>query len=142
MRLFLDANVIFSAAHRVGGRAELLVELGRAGHCDLATSPHALEEARRNLVLKSSGFEERLAAALEIIELVSEARRENVHWALEQGLPAKDAPILAAAMQCGATHLVTGDAAHFGPLYGRTLRGVRVVAPAQALQALLASLGQ
>jgi len=139
LRLFLDANVIFSAAHRATGRAYLLIELGRAGHCALASSSHALEEARRNLLLKSEGFEERLAMAIEVIELVGEARRENVHWAHEQGLPAKDAPILAAAAQCAASHLVTGDAAHFGALYGRTLRGVRVITPAQALQVVLGS---
>jgi len=34
---------------------------------------------------------------------------------------------------------VTGDARDFGRLYGRTLRGVRVVTPAQALAAVLES---
>ena len=138
MKLFLDANVLFSAAHLSEGRAQQLLALARAGHCALVTSPHALEEARRNLALKSHGFEKRLAALLEIAALVAEARLERVAWAASERLPPKDAPILAAAVQCGATHLVTGDARDFGHLYGRVLRGVRIVSPAQALQAVLA----
>ncbi len=138
MKLFLDANVVFSAAHQPEGRAEQLLALARAGRCTVVTSAHALEEARRNLELKSRGFEKRLAAALEIAGTVAEAPGDLVAWAAGEGLPPKDAPILAAAAQCGATHLVTGDARDFGHLYGRVLRGVRIVTPAQALQAVLA----
>ena len=60
-------------------------------------------------------------------------------WAAGEGLPAKDAPLLAAAVHCGAQLFVTGDARDFGRLYGRTLRGARVVTPAQALAAVLES---
>jgi predicted nucleic acid-binding protein len=137
LRLFLDANVVFSAAHTAEGRAQHLVALAGAGRCDLVTSPQALEEARRNLTLKSRGFDARLAAALGVVVLVAEAPRELMVWAAAEGLPAKDAPILAAAAHCGAELLVTGDARDFGRLYGRTLRGVRVVTPAQALSAVL-----
>jgi predicted nucleic acid-binding protein len=137
LKLFLDANVVFSAAHLAEGRAQHLVALAGAGRCDLVTSAQALEEARRNLGLKSRGFDARLAAALEVVVLVAEAPREVVAWAATEGLPAKDAPILAAAAHCGAELLVTGDARDFGRLYGRTLRGVRVVTPAQALSAVL-----
>ena len=56
MKLFLDANVIFSAAHREEGRSQDLVALARVGLCELLASAHALEEARRNLQLKSAGF--------------------------------------------------------------------------------------
>lgn len=138
MKLFLDANVVFSAAHRDAGRAQHLVALAEAGHCILVTSPHAIEEARRNLELKSRDFEARLAAALDVMTTVPEAPGQLVAWAAGEGLPAKDAPILAAAAHCGAQFLVTGDARDFGTLYGRTLRGVSIVTPAQALAAVLA----
>ena len=49
MRLFLDANVLFTAAHNPRGKAALVIELGRQGHWDLYSSAYALEEARRNL---------------------------------------------------------------------------------------------
>ena len=138
MKLFLDANVVFSAAHGAEGRAQHLVALAVAGRCTLVTSAHAIEEARRNLELKSRGFEARLAAALAITGIVPEAPGHLVAWAAGEGLPSKDAPILAAAAHCGAALLVTGDARDFGPLYGRTLRGVKVLTPAQALAAVLA----
>ena len=140
MKLFLDANVIFSAAHQAEGRAQHLVALAGAGRCTLVTSAHAIEEARRNLELKSRGFEARLRAALAVTDTVAEAPGHIVAWAAGEGLPPQDAPILAAAVHCGAQILVTGDARDFRPLYGRTLRGVKVVTPAQALAAVLAQL--
>lgn len=141
MKLFLDANVVFSAAHQEAGNAQALVALARVGGCTLQSSAHAIEEARRNLALKSSGYEKRLADALAQIEVVAEAPPTLVEWARNEGLPLKDAPILAAAVQAGADALVTGDARDFGSLYGRTLRGVQVLAPARALALVLKDAG-
>jgi uncharacterized protein len=141
MKLFLDANVIFSAAHTQEGRAQDLIALARAGFCTLLTSPHASEEARRNLMLKSRGFEQRLAAALAQITLVAEAPAVLVQWAQAQGLPLKDAPILAAAVSAAAEYLVTGDTRDFGHLYDKALRGVTTVTPAKALSLVLDAAG-
>lgn len=141
MKLFLDANVIFSAAHREAGRSQDLVALARGGWCQLLASAHALEEARRNLVLKSTGFEHRLDQALQHTEVVAEAPVAVVVWARAQGLPLKDAPILAAAVHAHADLLVTGDSRDFGHLFGRTLRGTRVVTPATALDLVLKGAG-
>jgi predicted nucleic acid-binding protein len=135
--LFLDANVLFTAAHNLGGRAAALVTLARDGRCDLATSPHAREEARRNLELKYPAAVPRLNELLEVVRLCAEASPEIVEWARAESLPAKDAPILAAAAQCGAGLLVTGDRTHFGHLYGKSPRGVLVVTPAEALRRVL-----
>jgi predicted nucleic acid-binding protein len=141
LKLFLDANVLFSAAHRDAGNAQALVALARAGRCTLQTSAHAIEEARRNLALKSKGYEGRLADALACVAPVAEAPAALVQWAREQGLQLKDAPILAAAVNARADLLVTGDARDFGALYGRTLRGVQVLAPARALARVLNDAG-
>ena len=141
MKLYLDANVIFSAAHREEGRAQDLVALARGGHCDLLTSTHALEEARRNLQLKSSGFERRLMQALVQVTVVVEAPAALVDWARDLGLPLKDAPILAAAVHANADLLVTGDTRDFGHLFGTTLRGTRVVTPASAIDLVLKEAG-
>lgn len=137
MKLFFDANVVFSAAHQETGNAQALIALARVGGCTLQSSAYAIEEARRNLALKSRGYEQRLAGALAQIEVVAEANPALVEWARNEGLPLKDAPILAAAVQAGAEVLVTGDTRDFGPLYGRTLRGVQVLAPARALALVL-----
>ncbi|OGA11974.1 MAG: hypothetical protein A3D95_12200 [Betaproteobacteria bacterium RIFCSPHIGHO2_12_FULL_69_13] len=141
MKLFLDANVIFSAAHQQAGNAQALVALARAGRCTLQTSAHALEEAQRNLALKSNEYEKRLAEALSAIDVVAEAPPSLVEWARQEGLPLKDAPILAAAVQAGAEVLVTGDRRDFGPFLDRTLRGVQVLAPARALARVLQEAG-
>ena len=137
MRLFLDANVVFSAGHSAGGRAQELVALAQAGHCSLHTSRHALDEARRNLEHKSREFEERLAATLEHVTILGEAPAQLLDWARGEGLPTQDAPILAAAVHAGVELLVTGDARDFGPLFGKVLRGVRVVTLAEALARVL-----
>jgi predicted nucleic acid-binding protein len=137
MRLFLDANVLFTAAHNPDGRSAALVELARRSACTLITSPHALEEATRNLQLKYPEAAAALDGLLETVTVEKEAPAPLVNWALEERLPLKDAPILAAAVAGRAELLVTGDRTHFGALFGRTLRGVEIVTAAEALARLL-----
>jgi predicted nucleic acid-binding protein len=141
VKLFLDANVMFSAAHREQGRSQDLVALARASLCELLASAHALEEARRNLELKSAGFERRIETMLAQTRIVAEAPAALVEWARAQGLPLKDAPILAAAVHARADLLVTGDSRDFGHLFGHTLRGTRIVTPATALDLVLKGAG-
>lgn len=137
MKVFLDANVVFSAAHQREGRAQSLLLLARAGRCDLMVSAHALEEARRNLTRKSHSFDKRLADLLAMTEVVAEAPAPLVAWALEHGLPLKDAPILAAAVHANADILATGDLRDFGHLFGKSLRGIRILSLAKAIEAVL-----
>ena len=137
MRLFLDANVLFTAAHNPGGRSAALFELARAGVCTLVTSPHAIEEARRNLKLKYPSAVDTLERLVGEASVGPEASSKAVAWALDQGLPLKDAPILAAAVEARSDILVTGDRTHFGSLYGRSLRAVDVLPPAKALARLM-----
>jgi predicted nucleic acid-binding protein len=114
------------------------IRLGKKGQL---ASAHALEEARRNLELKSAGFERRLEKALEHTKVVAEAPAALVEWARVQGLPLKDAPILAAAVHARADLLVTGDNRDFSHLFERALRGTRVVTPAAALDLVLKGAG-
>ncbi len=48
-------------------------------------------------------------------------------------LPAKDRPILLAAISVGATHLLTGDFRHFGPYYGERIEGILILPPGSYL---------
>lgn len=137
MRLFLDANVLFTAAHNPAGRSAALIDLARHLRCRVLTSPHAATEASRNLQLKYPEAMKRLAGLLGVVDLVAEASPADVAWAVEQRLPLKDAPVLAAAIASGADVLVTGDRTHFGHLFGHLLRGVEVLTPADALARLL-----
>jgi predicted nucleic acid-binding protein len=140
MRVFLDANVLFSASLFARGNAPLLVEIGRAGGCRLLTSPMTLQEAGRNPARKAPQALELFKHVQAVIELVLDASADLLLWA--QGLPVKDAPILAAAVLARADLLVMGDRRHFGPLFGRTLQGVRILALADGLAAVLAEAEQ
>ena len=140
MRVFLDANVLFSASLFARGNAPLLIEIGRAGSCRLLTSPVTLQEAERNLARKAPQALDRFKHVQAVVELVLDASADLLLWA--QGLPVKVAPILAAAVLARADLLVMGDRRHFGPLFGRTLQGVRVLALADGLAAVLAEAEQ
>jgi uncharacterized protein len=51
-------------------------------------------------------------------------------------LPDKDKPILLAAMEAHATHLVAGDVRHFGPYFGKRVEGILILTPADYLKNL------
>ncbi|MBM4782626.1 MAG: PIN domain-containing protein [Archangiaceae bacterium] len=127
MRLFLDANVIFSAA--LGGESfTQLWSMRTAGLATFCTSPQCVDEARRNLTLKKPHALARLESLFLDIELVDPAPAA-LPWA-EGKLPEDDAWVVAAAVGCGADVLLTGNTRHFGwmmtrddlPLRVRTVR--------------------
>lgn len=126
-RLFLDANVLFSAAYRVN--AGLLL-LWRLKDVTLCTSRYALEEATINLSDESQRQRlARLSTKLEIFDAVEQELPAKIL------LPEKDVPILLAAIRARATHLVTGDLRHFGPYFGRKIAGILILAPGDYLRA-------
>lgn len=137
MRVFLDANVLFSAAYRETGSVRAFFALAEAGACMLVSSGHAVEEARRNLRVKHRGRLPDLEAILALVELCPAPRPATVEWAAAAGLPPKDAPILAAAVDAGCDILATGDKSDFGALLGRRMRGTVVMLPVDALAVLV-----
>lgn len=120
-RLFLDANVLFSAAHREDAS---LRELWRRSGAELITSGYALEEARRNL---DERHRDRLAQLMAGVRLVADDPEHDLPAG--SALRVKDRPILGAAIAAGATHLITGDRRDFGELYGETIAGVLILPP-------------
>jgi uncharacterized protein len=125
-RLFLDANVLFSAAYR---STSGLRKFWTLADVELVTSTYTVEEARRNLSEESQ--RRTLGVLLEGLEVIDQPPfKEELRTS---GLPEKDLPVLAAAFGVGATHLVTGDRRHFGKFFGRDLHGVRVLSPADYL---------
>jgi predicted nucleic acid-binding protein len=135
-RLFLDANVLFSAALSSTGTARALYQLAEADLCELLTSQYVHSEARRNLELKYPTSVDDLSRLVGSTRVVPEPSMARIALA-ERFVPAKDAPILAAARTSQATGLVTGDRPHFGLLYGKNLGGVTVLTPRQALEQVL-----
>ena len=120
IRVFLDANILFSAAWSEGsGIGKLWEKQG----VQLFTSSYALTEAVRNLQLKKPAATLRLSALAGKVEVSSLTAllKEN------HGLPKKALPILEAAIGSDCTVLLTGDVTHFGHLIGTEIEGMRVL---------------
>ncbi|MGO9314765.1 MAG: putative toxin-antitoxin system toxin component, PIN family [Syntrophobacteraceae bacterium] len=111
MRVFLDANVLFTAAHNPRGKAAFVIELGAGGYFLLFTSDAALLEAESNLAAKYPHSLPFLKDLMSNINLLA----ADLSAPFIDGLPIKDAVIFQAAVSCRATHFLTGDLRHFGP---------------------------
>jgi predicted nucleic acid-binding protein len=123
-KIFLDANVLFSAAYRSQAGLQRLWQLEGM---ELITSEFAAEEARRNLSDEKS--RKRLRTLLNSVRVLP--RIPQAVEPPEIDLPDKDRPILLAAIHAGATHLRTGDKQHFGAYLGRSIQGVLILPPAE-----------
>lgn len=135
MRIFLDANVLFSAARSAGAVRQLVYAVHAAGHM-LVADEYVATEARRNVAAKASGDAmDYLHALLGQIE-VSPVQYPGTAQAALLWLPEKDRPVLLAAMTLKCDALVTGDRTHFGAGYGKVFGGVTLYSPAQLAQAL------
>ena len=137
MRLFLDANILFSAAWKEGADALLLFELAKAGHCKLTTSHLALVEARRNIARKRPERQFALGRLMKRMPVGREPDQTHIVLAQAYGLPDKDIPILAAAISQRVDLLVTGDRRDFGHLYGSSPGGVEIIGLPAAITRLL-----
>ncbi|PNU21407.1 DNA-binding protein [Geothermobacter hydrogeniphilus] len=114
-RLFLDANVLFTAAHNPDGKAAFLITLANDGYWQVVTSDLAIEEVRRNLERKYPRAMAQLEVLLNAVRIVASPAVTDSPI----NLPEKDRPIFAAARSCRATHLLTGDRKHFGPFFNQ-----------------------
>lgn len=125
-RLFLDVNVLFSAAYKPGAR---LLELWKLAEVVLCGSRYALEEAKFNL---ADDDQLRRLTKLSQSLLFFEAGQREMPKGIS--IPEKDAPILLAAIEAKADYLLTGDIRHFGQYLGRKIGGVTVMLPGQYLK--------
>lgn len=131
-RVFLDANVLFSAAYREGSS---LLRLWIPSEATILTSGYAADEALRNAI--DDAHLRRMVALLDKTSVVfheAQARSGLLYIETDVVLPDKDWPILLAAIDVSATHLLTGDKQHFGPLFDTTIHGVLVQTPAAYLR--------
>ncbi|MDP1996589.1 MAG: PIN domain-containing protein [Gallionella sp.] len=135
MRIFLDANILFSAARADGAVRKLLALTEAAGH-ELWADAYVFEEARRNLAAKTPGGLPVLNAMAGRIK-IGGMSADNSLLPDTVNLPEKDRPVLAAAVRHHCDILVTGDRTHFGQLYGKTIQGVSVLSPAMLAETVL-----
>lgn len=122
-RLFLDSNVLFTAAHNPEGKASLVVEMAGSGTWEVVTSAYCVVEARLNLERKHPSKLDRLDVILRTVRLVPDVAGERCAISL----PEKDRPVFGAAHRCKATHFLTGDRRHFGPFMNRPKETMGVV---------------
>jgi predicted nucleic acid-binding protein len=128
MRIFLDANILFSAGKSAGAVRGFLEILKADGHT-LVADAYVVEEARRNLEAKFPAALKDFEGLLNQLESAATLRC-FLPSGLVPELPEKDRPVLAAAIQRRCDVLLTGDKTHFGPLYGKNLEAVTVHSPA------------
>ena len=134
MRIFLDANILFSAAKSDGFVRRMLELLITNGHI-LCADGYVAEEARRNLAMKDPQGLPTLASLLTRAQV--SPTQFSPAGAIAASLPEKDRPVLAAAMHLKCDVLVTGDRTHFGRFYGRVVNGVAVHSPRTLAELLL-----
>jgi predicted nucleic acid-binding protein len=125
-KIFLDANVLFSAAYKADARVSRLWALDDVVLC---SSRYALEEARFNL--SDEDQRARLVKLSAKVQLFDAAHGDLPHGIR---LPEKDVPILLAAIEARATHLLTGDVRHFEPYLGKKIAGIAVLLPGEYLR--------
>ena len=127
-QVFLDANVLFSAAYRLDTPLRKLFSLPKVM---LVTSAYALEEAKRNLPSGQQRAElERLCNSVEVVSVLPPQGKIPILVKL----PENDRPILWAAISVRASHLLSGDFKAFGRFYGQTIEGVAIMPPAVYLK--------
>jgi len=126
-RLFLDANVLFSVAYRSDTG---LLKLWKLREVVLCSSRYALEEARINL--NHEVQRTRLVRLAGKVQLFDAGKHELLPKGVS--LPEKDVPILLAAIEARATHLLTGDFRHFGSYFGKRVEGILVLPPGEYLR--------
>mgnify|MGYP002777008988 CR=1 FL=1 len=124
-QVFLDANVLFSAAYK----KTRLRTLWNLPDVTLLTSSYAVAEAETNLAKERASSLVELEQLLVQVTIVTTPKRQTLP--LEITLEKKDQPILLAAIDARATHLLTGDLKHFGHLFGVCVEGVLILTPAQ-----------
>jgi predicted nucleic acid-binding protein len=125
-RLFLDANVLFSAAYKINAR---LLPLWEIRNVVLCSSHYALQEARINLAGEDQW--KRLTDLSGSLRLFEAGQTPLPSGIL---LPDKDVPIFLAAIEARATHLLTGDVRHFRAYFGKKIAGIVITRPGDYLK--------
>jgi predicted nucleic acid-binding protein len=114
-RVFLDANILFSAARFEGSRFTAFILRSESWDVRCLYSPLVLEETIRNLKKKHPGGLKDLGPLLAKMELVP----QSAEGPCPIPLPAKDQHVLLAAIAGKADVLLTGDIKDFGPFMNK-----------------------
>lgn len=122
MKIFLDANILFSAAKQDSAMSRFVKYLIQ--NHTVITSDYAQQEAYRNIVAKREEWQLGYKQILKLIEVVSGVDRQ-----MQVEIADKDRPILATAIAQKCDYLITGDKRDFGHLFGHVVDDVKIATP-------------
>ncbi|MEW6325256.1 MAG: PIN domain-containing protein [Nitrospirota bacterium] len=113
-RLFLDTSALIAGIVSTTGAAREVLRLCEAGVVEPMISRQVLTEADRNLSAKLPALVPDYRALMKQMApvLVNDPSSKSVRWAARV-IHAKDAPILAAAIDGKADYLITWNTRHF-----------------------------
>ena len=113
IRVFVDANVLFSAAYSRRGASRDIVLAGIEGKVKLVVSECVLTEAERNLARKAPRALPAFSQLVELlsVEVADKPSLEQVQQVAEY-TALKDAPVVAAAQVAQVDYLATWDRRH------------------------------
>ena len=129
MKLFLDANILFSAGKTESNLFRLLQILKKK--TTVITSDYAQIEAQRNLQAKRATWLNGFPEVLSGIEIVP-----SLDSPVPSKINEKDRPILATAVKHRCDILLTGDKRDFGHLFGQKVRQTQVLSPIMLIEVL------
>jgi predicted nucleic acid-binding protein len=137
-RIFLDANILIAGADSRSGASRAVLLMGEIGLIQLIVSHQVLTEAERNIRKKlpralPNFVEQMTYLQLEIVPDPDEA--ESKRW--EHLIEAKDAPILAAAIDAQVDRLISLNTKDFNPDVGKQV-GLIIQTPATFVQSIRA----
>ena len=135
MRIFLDANILFSAALK-GSQIHRLVDRLIRDH-EVISSSYAHEEALRNIHLKRNFWLPDFSFLIQQVKII-----QSVDGELPVNIAEQDRPILFTALKSNCNLLLTGDFKDFGHLMEKPIGSLIIVSPVQMaglLQHLLSS---
>ena len=120
MRIFLDANILFSASDPTSNTARFVQFLG--DHSAALSSDYAAAEAHRNIAAKRPQWISGYRAVVEAVQICP-----SIDGPIPVPVADKDRPILATALRENCEYLVTGDRKDFGHLFGQTISGTTIL---------------
>ncbi len=129
MKIFLDANILFSAAKRGSAMSHFVKYLSQ-NHI-VITSDYAQQEADRNIAAKREEWQLDYKQILKLIQIVPSVDRQ-----IQVKIADKDRPILATAIVQECNYLITGDKRDFGHLFGHVIDNVKIATPLMMEDAL------
>lgn len=131
MKIFLDANVLFTAIHNPKGKSAFIIKLCKENKFEIISCGFAIEEAVHNLKLKYPETEKHIQKIVSQIKIVPTVLSDNCPI----NIPKKDIPIFMSALNAKSTHLITGDIRDFGKFMNNPARsqGLLIQTPADFL---------